>query len=178
LPTEIVIDPDPEGPRSSWRTYRQALETTPGWASHRLIIQDDAQPCKRFSELFPGRVAERPDRLLILCVCQEPREGADRVRRAAAIGRRWVTLYGPHIPTVATVWPIGLIKSFLAWVDLDQQEWGDQIYATNDDWVVGAFVDDPGEIVGALACVPSLVQHPDTEPSLLGRSAGRTAAVF
>jgi len=68
--TEVVTDPDPDAPPSSWRTYRAALERRLGGDS-LLVIQDDAEPCDGFFAWKLERVlARHQGRLLVLCVCR------------------------------------------------------------------------------------------------------------
>lgn len=78
---------------------------------------------------------------------------------------------------VATSWPVGHIADFLNFCQ--RPIWDRQ---TADDTVVSHFVKI--HRITVLATAPSLVEHPDMEPSLIrdqhfaGRSAIRKAAYF
>lgn len=177
---QIVHDPDPANPhRSPWRTYRRALEMTPAWATHRLVMQDDALPCPAFAAAAPLALAARPDRLVAFCVCGQPRRSAINVLRASEKGESWAKLdHHLWIPAIAVAWPVELIEPALAFVDA--QAWPEQFRA--DDEILGRIA--TGLRVTALATVPSLVDHPDLVPSLVGKRArggkdpGRVAACF
>jgi hypothetical protein len=178
-PVDIVWDPDPDGYRSPWRTYRHLLETTPAWATHRAQIQDDAIVCDGFRSAVDLAVAARPDRLLVLYVGGNPYQHAQAVREACWGGSCWADLDPAHwLPVVATVWPVSLIPPICSFVD--GQGWAHTF--GNDDEIVGRFVRACG--VRPLATAPSLVQHPDVEPSLVGQKtragadAGRIAALW
>lgn len=177
---EIVYDPEPNSRfPSPWRTYRAALECTPADATHRLIIQDDVELCDGFSAAAAAAVASRPDSVLVLFHGGQPRVNVPALNRALATGNPWAVLdRAQWVPVVALVWPVRLIEPFLAFVDA--QAWPPAFRA--DDEIVGRGLRALGE--QPLACVPSLVQHPDVTPSLVGRRArggadlGRVAAHY
>lgn len=176
LAAQVVRDPDPAGPRQPWRTYRLALETTPEWATHRVILQDDAYPCDNFGPLLRGAVAAQPNSLVILCLCDRPTYLAQRAQRSYAAGRAWLACDRYQwVPVIGLVWPVALVWKALRWVEA--QKWPREFMA--DDEIVGRFAKANRERV--VATVPSLVQHPDLCPSLIGkrtRSGGRVAAIF
>lgn len=180
LLARVVYDPDPESSlRSPWRTFRHLLETTPADATHRFQIQDDAVVCPHMREAVESAVAARPDRLLVFCVTGLPWHHAEAVRVACSEDRSWATLsYAHWCPLISTCWPVGLIEPFLAWVDA--QQWPPSFCA--DDEIVGRWLHEVEH--SPLATVPSLVQHPDTNPSLIGLRAwagedpGRVAACW
>lgn len=163
LDVEVVTDPEPESRiRSAWRTYRRALEQTPAWSTHRLIIQDDAVPCRSFPEVLQRAVAAKPDSLLVLCVNGIPVLNARAVQRAGAQGHSWVeyVIGQMIISTVALVWPVRLIGPTLDYIDA--QNWPDSF--TSDDERVAKAMRALGE--QAYATVPSLVDHPDDVESV------------
>lgn len=176
---ELAVDPDPDGIRNPWRTYRHALEGTPADATHRVIVQDDIVPCDGFLDVLPAAVASRPDRLLSFFVGGHPVEHARRVYAACDGGRPWAELDNLRwCPVLALAWPIEMIAPFLAWVD--ERNFPAAFRA--DDEIVGRWLRATKQI--PLASVPSLVDHPDVVPSLIGRralgglDAGRIAACF
>lgn len=180
LDVEVVADPSPDAKPAAWRAYRLALETTPADATHRLVIQDDAEPCSNFDVLLERAIAARPDRLLVLCVCGEPRELARTMRDARERREPWAELRNPRwIPAVANVWPAALIPRALEWID--GHRWPHSFVA--DDEILMRAMGGLGEV--ALAPVPSLVDHPDRVASVIGKrrplaggNPGRVAAYF
>lgn len=182
LAVEVVHDPRPDEKPATWRTYRRALEETPAGATHRLVIQDDAEPCGSFSILLERAVAAEPDRMLVLCVCGQPGPLALAVRTAAGRHASWAELREPRwIPAVAILWPVELAARALEWIDA-QTTWPKDF--TADDEIVMRAMRGIGEV--ALATVPSLVDHPDRVQSIIskkrrpgfGSDTGRSAVYF
>jgi hypothetical protein len=177
--SELAVDPDPspESPPSPWRTYRHALERTPAGATHRLIVQDDVAPCPHFLEAVEAAVAARPGRMLSFFVGGNPAEASRAVYQACDRGESWAELSNMNwCPVIALAWPAAFVAPFLAFVDA--QDWPDAF--RSDDEIVGRWLRHSGKL--ALASVPSLVEHPDVVPSLIGLRArggedpGRVAA--
>jgi hypothetical protein len=162
---EVVTDPDPDGVRSPYRTYVEALRRTPPGATHRLIVQDDAEPADGFRPRMLDAVATHPDRLVALFVPGSPPHRA-AVLRAQKAGQSWVTLPPTWVPTVALCWPVEMVALFLAWADT---KYPDGTKRMGDDGPVGKWAQTIR--TRAVAPIPSLVQHPDVEPSLIGRRA-------
>lgn len=179
LGAELVPDPQPDGIRSPWRTYRHVLETTPPGATHRVVFQDDIVPCRWFTDVLGPAIASRPGRLLSFFVGGHPVEHARRVYQACECGDSWCELDNLRwCPVIALSWPVEMIGPFLAYVD--EQRWPESF--RSDDEIVGRWMRATKQT--PLATVPSLVEHPDKVPSLLGRRAragedvGRVAACF
>jgi hypothetical protein len=178
-PVDLAVDPEPTGVPSPWRTYRHALETTPAWATHRLVVQDDVTACSGFLPAVAAAVAAQPSRLLAFFVGGRPREAARAVWEASEHGLPWAELQNHHwCPAVCLCWPVPLIEPLLAYVDA--QNWPAAFRA--DDEIIGRFCRVSGE--RPLASAPSLVQHEDVVPSLIGTRAhggadlGRVAACW
>jgi hypothetical protein len=183
---ELVVDPEPEGVRSCFRTYLECLRRTPASATHRLIVQDDAIPCPGFRERARALLEERPDELVAFFV-----PGRTLLRRLLADshkrGESWVRL-PPSLnwtPTVALAWPAGLIPDFI--------DYGERVVAARarrgmatmaDDPYVGEWKKKRGHPVSAT--VPCLVEHPDLAQSLYreglrprgGGNRARVAALY
>lgn len=168
---DVVADPEPDGHPSPWRTYRHALETAPAGATHRLVIQDDAHPCRDFQEAARRAVSARPEALVVFCVLGAPRSWAARVMVAAGAGRSWAELdvhrLRTWVPVVAISWPVSLVEPVLGWID--RQRWPATFVA--DDEVVGRAAN--GLRLPTFATVPSLVEHPDDVESAVGRRTPR-----
>jgi hypothetical protein len=162
LQVDIVHDPAPNGRPSAWRTFRKALETTPEWATHRLVIQDDGIPCQHFPQVVGKAVEARPGNLLTLCVCGNAAVGTIRIYQAANRGENWL-LYprSSFIPVVATVWPVEIIEPALAYVDA--QPWSAGF--TADDEITLRIAEHLD--IDVYATIPSLVVHDDRQESLI-----------
>lgn len=175
LSPEIVTDPFPSDPkRNPWRTYRAALERTPPEASHRVVIQDDAELCRDFRWAVEGAIRARPENLICLFVPTTLTQGAKRLREACAEDESFCALDPREwCPVVAVVWPTYLIPEFLEWADRKRY---DHNRLRADDAIVGQFARETGRTI--LATVPSLVEHPDDVASTINmRSASPRRAV-
>jgi hypothetical protein len=81
--------------------------------------------------------------------------------------RRYVTLFiRDFVPVVALLWPRHKAEEFMEWGQ-DARLPGDP-NPRSDDAVVGRWMILTRQEIRAT--VPSLVQHPDMEPSLIGRT--------
>lgn len=161
---EVVSDPFPDSvDKNPWRTYRTAIELTPEWATHRVIIQDDAELCNDFRWAVEQAVRARPDHILCLFVPTTLRQGARRLLEACSNDEGWCALDPREwVPVVALCWPTALIPEFLQWCDR-------KMYTISrhraDDAVVGEFAREKNHAV--YATVPSLVEHPDDQTSTI-----------
>jgi hypothetical protein len=164
---EVVIDPNPESRvRSAFRCYLECLRRTPADATHRLIVQDDAMPCDDFRQRVEAVIAERPDVLIPLFV-PHTAELCRRVIQARDRGERWARMPIMWLPTVALVWPVEHAHAYLAFAE---EKW-DPERQRGDDSPVGVW--RARSKVEAWAPVPSLVEHPDVEPSIFRRGKGQ-----
>lgn len=178
LDAEIVDDPDPDTPSpATWPGYRLALERTPSEATHRLIVQDDVRPCADFAAVVAAAAAVHPSRVLVLCVCGQPRESASRVVRAAARGDSFVEIRSARwLPAMAVLWPAGIAEAVLGYVG-KQTTWRPSFNA--DDEILGRSISGLGLV--PVATVPSIVDHPDDVASVIKirrKSPDRTTVVF
>lgn len=166
---EVTHDPDPKGSPSAWRTYRKCLADPPSWASHVLIVQDDAVAAPGLYAAAEVALAELPDALVAFFHPTHPPASVAAFRQAQAAGQRFVPLWRHRwIPTVALAWPVERIPHFLAWVEDDRKvppDW------RADDPLVGGWATKFS--VPAYATVPCLVEHPDDVPSILKSSTRR-----
>lgn len=177
---EIVSDPEPDVRlKSPWRTYRHLLQGTPGDATHRFQIQDDAVVCQGFRAAVEAAVAARPGRLLIFFVGGNPVHHAAAVIEACRRDEAWAELnYAHWCPAVATCWPAALIPQLMEFVESQNYPPG----FVSDDEIIGRFIRTVKH--RPLASVPSLAEHPDKVPSLIGKrmahgmDLGRVAACF
>lgn len=178
---DVVVDHDPSGEPCPWRTYRAALELTPPEASHRLIVQDDAVALPGFLAAAELAVAAHPDVPVCFWVGGQPAGSALRLRNARKAGSPWAVMSPQDwVPLVACSWPVALAAAFVAWVDTRSFPRG--VGKCSDDYLAGTFCRT--HRIPVHATVPSLVEHPDDAPSLIGRphragsNPGRVAAVW
>lgn len=164
-PCTVIPDPEPDGPPSAIRTYLACLRAMPEDASHLLVVQDDVRPCPDFARRARAAIDERPDDMVALFLAGAPHRSALLARQAFAEGRHW-TLAHPRdwTPTVALAWPRRRRDEFLPWIEQKPK-----LVRVGDDNVVGEFVRRFS--IPVWVTVPSLVEHPDVEASLIGRRA-------
>lgn len=165
---DVVADPFPHDPLPSpWRSYRHVLCETPDVVTHRVVLQDDAVVCDGFRDAAEAAVAARPGSLIAFFVAGHPTPCAHRIYAAAARGEQWACIGNDyHAPLVALAWPEPLICPFLKWADA--QAFSPQMRC--DDHIVGVWTRAARELVWAT--VPSLVQHDNMIPSLIGQRSG------
>lgn len=177
----VVEDPEPDAHSSPWRCYRHALELCPSGADVALIVQDDARPCRDFPLAARRAIEACPDRVVCFFLGGAPRHTSERARAAAAARHSWaeVKLAGNNVfcPVVATAIPTRLIPGLLDYAETKAT----LREILSDDAIVGRYLEHAGE--QAWATVPSLVDHPDDQVSLIGkphmfgRNSARVAAV-
>lgn len=159
----ITYDPDPDGRPSPWRTYRECLDSTPASCTHRLIVQEDIDPCPHFLTAVRSACRARPHDVLIFYVGGNAPQHCSSMMRAAALGLQWAALQGGQfIPTVAVAWPVAHVCPVVCWV-ADQDQWPDSFVA--DDEIVNHACQALG--IFPLASVPSLVEHRNELDSLM-----------
>lgn len=117
--------------------------------------------CGHLVEGVERAAAARPEDVLAFFVPGKPAKYVAAVDQARALGLSWAVLtLGTWIPVVATLWPADLAARLVAWYDEQRYR-----YFVADDEIAGRFlasVERP-----PLASVPSLVEHPDTVPSVM-----------
>jgi hypothetical protein len=176
MPVRVVADPDPDGEPSSWRCYQACLDVViRSSESHAVVIQDDAIPCVDFSERVEAAISDHPEAVIgLFCSHQHP-QLALAMRRAADAGTRYVRHPMGWFPTVAVVWPSAAAWAFRHYGD--DQRIRPRTDRSEDEVRVARWGRRMG--VTMIHTVPSLVEHPDDQPSLFQRRAkrGRSAVV-
>lgn len=176
IPTEISLhESDPPSP---WAGYRRVLSDLPVHASHVLVVQDDVVPAKNLALALPQVASDVPTALFL---ARLPRDVSVKATHALKEGRRYVTwVPRSFVPVVALLWPVEKARQFMEWADGPRRYGGRP--PRSDDAMVGLWGATTKQLFRATC--PSLVQHPDMEPSLIGRKAawgkdrGRVAEHF
>lgn len=146
-----------------WDTGRRALLAYDPAASHHLVVQDDAMPCR---DLTAGLLAALPHVPADACVSlyagkpRPKRQTVGRaVRHARTHGHAWARFRGPWWG-LALVLPTAHIPRLVEWCDPRPE--------SNYDTRIGAFYRGRD----CWYTMPSLVEHRGDEPSLV---PGRTS---
>lgn len=166
LPVEISLHSSE--PPNPWAGYQQALSNLPD-CTHLLILQDDVIACRNFP-LAVERIAEaKPNTPIILFLANLPRLTANDSLRAANKGLHYVRLrIREFCPCVGILWPRAKAEELMAWVAENPKVPG-YPRPRSDDAVLGRWSIITRQEI--LCTIPSLVEHPDTVPSLIGRRA-------
>ena len=179
LPTTVVEDPGGRRP-DPWRCYRACLAAADAQnADHVVIVQDDAIPCFDFSCWLNCLIRQEPEAVLVLFMSAMPRTTAAASSRALNRRQPFAPLHrSDFMPAVGICWPIGLARAARDWADAFKGR-----HTRSDDHMLGQWHRDQKPRV--LVTVPSLIQHPDDTPSLIGNGNGsngrnrhRTALFF
>ena len=166
LPVEVVAHASE--PPSPWDGYRACLTDLPE-CSHLLVIQDDAVVCHNFVPALE-QIAASNDVPVVLFLARLPRRTSRDATLALKAHRRYVDLFiRDFVPVVAMLWPKAKAEEFMAWASTARLP--GQPNPRSDDAVVGRWMLVTKQTIRAT--VPSLVQHPDMEPSLIGCRVAR-----
>jgi len=153
-------------------------------ASHLLVIQDDTTVCKNFAPALRLIAEANPSTPVVLFLARLPRRIANMALHATK--KRQVYLdcqlrSNDFLPVVAILWPVEKAKEFLAWAEANPHKLGHKA-PRSDDSVGGRWASLTRQPIRFT--LPSLVEHPDLEPSLIGRKpawgkdSGRVAMAF
>jgi hypothetical protein len=163
LPVELLLHVS--DPPSPWAGYRECLSDLPE-CSHLLVIQDDASPCKNFVPALQQSLTRTTFRWAYFSpvspahVYARAQGGKEKVRYVDLFVRDFC-------PVVALLWPVEKAREFMDWASTAKLP--GQRSPRSDDAVVGRWMLLTKQRIRVT--VPSLVQHPDMEPSLIGRRA-------
>lgn len=162
---QVVYDPEPDNPiRSPWRCYLACLEAAAASGTDStLVLQDDALLCHDFLATVHNVIAARPESMIDLFIPGTDLGGRQVVLKACYAGKNWARLDRAHfVPVVALIWPRADVKALLAYVEAKPfplKRWC-------DDANVAQFCRATRREVWAT--VPSLVEHDDFTPSVIG----------
>ena len=118
-----------------------------------------------------GQIAEVNAHVPVcLFLARLPRDASAQAARAMKQNRRYVTVsWRTFLPIVAVLWPVEKALEFREWADATPHLPGTRGEPRSDDAMAGRWKMVTRQTV--LACVPSIVEHPDCEPSTIGRRA-------
>lgn len=177
----MVVDPEPEAPRNTWRTYLCCLEVAAELGGPSAIVQDDCLFVTGFTEAADQIRAALPHAILAFCVQGMIHHNTrSAFWRAMENGQRLLQ-YRPHnwVPAMALGWTPELARLALYW---DGTQTGLRANYHSDDGRLFHFCRTTG--VEVWCPVPCLVDHPDDVPSVKENSGGKrgrarsTLAVF
>ncbi len=177
LEHEIVPDDGP--PPDPWRGHRKCLERHREPFTHLVVIQDDAIPCPAFECELRCALEQEPDATLMLFLGAQPRLTAQAAMRALDAGESFAAKHPrDYCPVVGISYPAAHAADILAW---NEEPNGRR--SKSDDFMIGRWHRERQHRI--LATVPSLVDHPDDVPSVVGNGLGargrnpsRTALIF
>lgn len=156
--TEVVTDPDPDGPRNPWRTARECWRRTPDSCTHRLVLQDDAIPCTQFLKHARLALKAKPDRIVSFYLGQLPTDTYREMLIASQRCAAWVRgSAASWVPAIALAIPQPFCASLAAF--------DDGTTPVADDAVYGRWTRE--HRLPWYATIPSLVNHDDDAPSLM-----------
>jgi hypothetical protein len=174
-PFVVVTDPDPDGKRSAWRTYRACLNRIPPAVDHAVIVQDDAVCVPGFADAARVACEARPDALIAFFHPVHPPIARQAMFKALKARQPFWEIIprGRFVPTVALAWPRARAAEFVEWADDVKRVRPD---SAGDDNIVGEWANKHNVL--SLVTAPSIVEHPDDRPSLLrSRVSGRRTAI-
>lgn len=164
LPVEVIEHSS--DPPSPWAGYLRCLADLPA-CSHLLILQDDAVPVRNFTDQVRQIAIANPDVPVCLFLARLPRDASILAARALKAGQRYIQLpWRGFMPVVAVLWPLAKALEFRTWAE-EHPSLPGQREPRSDDAMAGMWKISTKQTVRAT--VPSIVQHPDMEPSLIGR---------
>ena len=167
----VVTDPGGEKP-SPWRTYVECLREVVRQGVPCAILQDDALAGPGFLQASDSAWEHRHSDLVSFTVQGMSRWGGNNCRQARHDGVPWAWLEANEwVPAIALAWHPEIARCCLHWWSENKR-----IRWRADDAVIGMFV--RACRLRVCATVPSLVDHPDDAPSLMGErtgGVGRTA---
>lgn len=149
--------------------------------SHVLILQDDVLLARNFAAGVEQIAKAQPDVPVCLFLARLPRDASARARRAFQQDRRFSDIaMRSFLPVVAVLWPRAKLIEFREWAKENPGLPGVRAGEPRSDDAMGGRW-KMHERQKVLACVPSIVEHPDTEPSTIRtvhQGKHRTAELF
>lgn len=138
--------------------------------SHCLLLQDDVEVCRDLPRAVDAIAKAKPDECVTLFHSYLPNQNKIEILRALKWGGSpYVrSRYAKFWPVLCVLWPRQKISDFLLWAETARLP-GMPNRVASDDAVFGEWGRQNQETLW-VTC-PSLVEHPDRVPSLIGRRA-------
>jgi hypothetical protein len=135
--------------------------------SHILIVQDDVRIARNFAPAVKAIARANPDTPVCLFLAQMPRDAAKRAQKAQLHNTRYIDLpFNSFLPIVAVLWPRTKLVEFAEWA-AEARGLPGQANPRSDDAVGGMWKRRTKQRIRV--AVPSIVDHPDEEPSTIGK---------
>lgn len=110
--------------------------------------------------------ASNPEIPVCLFLARLPRRTSQKATLALKHGQRYSPVFWrDFVPVVAVLWPVHKAREFMAWAENASLPGNPN--PRSDDAVVGRWMAMTRQEI-RVTC-PSIVEHPDMEPSLIGR---------
>jgi hypothetical protein len=173
-PLPVEVSEHASDPPNPWAGYQLALQRgldDPTNPTHVLVLQDDIVVCSNFAAACQQIASTNPDVPVSLFQSWLPDAARLAFRDASMVGR----CYAPYpisqkwAPVLGVLWPAGAARRFLEWATSGVKLPGYPNLVASDDAVLGEWLRRRQEPF--LLTVPCLVEHPDREPSLIGKRA-------
>jgi hypothetical protein len=131
------------------------------------VIQEDTTVCRNFAATVELIAAAKPDDPVCLFLSWLPNPIVKDARDALIRRQRYIRARpAAFCPVVAVLWPVHVIQPFLSWSETARLPADRTGTVRSDDAVLGVWVKRRHTVWIA---VPTLVDHPDTVPSVKGR---------
>src|SRR5580658_1222480 len=169
LGLQVVCDPKPDRKGINLDAAQASWSSVADWATHHLVIEDDAILCSRFAERLMAVIAAQPHAAVAL-FAEWGSLSASVARMAALHGTSFSEVVDHYFPHQAAVLPADLARGFDAFA---QSATGPKAC----DVVMHRYLRSEG--VQCYVSVPNLAEHGDL-PSLVGARSefqGRRKAV-
>jgi len=158
LAVKVVVDPAPDGAPSAVRTGIRAWGAVPDWATHHLVLEDDAVLHPGFAEQLSAAVSAGPD--AALCLFTEWGSRTSYALRLGAFrGARWAPVIDDYTPCLAICLPAEHARALGA---------SAPDTAVPYDVLVHSYLRRAG--VPAWVSIPNIADHGEV-PSLVGNQA-------
>jgi hypothetical protein len=163
----VQISVHSSDPPSPWAGYKQALADPPD-CTHLLVIQEDVLVCRNFAAAVERIAEAKPDEPVCLFLSWLPNHIANDARDALKKRERYIRVRPAQFcPVVAVLWPVAAAARFLEWTESGVRLPNSHGLVASDDAVLAEWIKRKKETVWIV--MPSLVEHPDTMPSVKGR---------
>jgi hypothetical protein len=166
---EHTVIPDDGPPPDPWRGHRKCLAAISDRPeiTHLVVVQDDAIPCDEFECELHCAIEAQPDATLMLFLAAQPRMTAHAARLAWQDGEPFaLKAQRDYCPAVGISYPAAHVADILEWNAADTA----RRQSRSDDYMLGRWHRERNPRI--LVTVPSLIQHPDDVPSVVGNGLG------